>query len=373
MFIIRIIFSVINYVAIACLLLSYLSPYISPQSFWFIAFFGLAYPVFLVINILFVVFWAIQFKLRFLFSLLAILIGLNHFNAFFQVNIKNATLHTGSDYTEMIKVMSYNVRLFDLYNWSHNKETRNKILSLIKEESPGILCMQEFYSDDSKDFNTLDTLIGIQKMDNYHVEYTTTLRKIHHWGVATFSRYPVTGKGKIVFEDNSNNICIYTDLKIQEDTVRVYNMHLQSIHFRSQDYKFMEEVNDIDDEKPAQEEIEEKSKDIVKRLKKAFIMRSGQAEEVAGHIKQCRYPVIVCGDFNDTPFSYTYALISENLSDAFIESGNGLGRTYSGTFPSFRIDYILHSKKFQAYEFHTIKEELSDHYPVSCYLGYVKP
>lgn len=370
LFIIRAIFSIVNYIAIAFLLLSYVARHVSPESFWFIAFFGLAYPVFLIINILFVLFWAIQFKFRFIFSLLAIVLGLDHFNAFFRINIKNASVNNSTEKNEMIKVMSYNVRLFDLYNWSHNKQTRNKIFNLIQEEASGIVCLQEFFTDDSKEFNTLDTLLRIQKAKNYHVEYTITMRKIHHWGVATFSKYPIAGKGKIVFEEPSNNICIYTDLRINNDTVRVYNMHLQSIHFNPVDYKFLTDVVDIEKVKPSEEEIEEKSKGIIKRLKGAFVKRASQADIIAEHIKQCRYPVIVCGDFNDTPSSYAYATISKGLKDAFVESGNGMGRTYIGTFPSFRIDYIMHSPGFQSYEFHTISEELSDHYPVTCFLGY---
>lgn len=368
MFFFKSFFAIVNYILIIGLLLSYLAPHISPENFWFIAFFGLAYPIFLILNILFVIFWLIQFNIRFIFSLLAIAAGYHQISSFAQINIKNATIDK-VDEAKAIKVMSYNVRVFDLYNWSHNKETRNKMLGLIGDESPDILCLQEFYADDSRGFNTLDTLLTFPKKKNYHIEYTTTLQKMHHWGIATFTKYPIVNKGKIIFEEKSNNLCIYTDIKVDDDTVRIYNMHLQSIHFDYVDYRF---VDSLSVEKLNEKDTKEKSKSIFRRLKNAFIKRAGQVDIVSEHIRKCPYPVIVCGDFNDTPSSYTYHTISKNLKDAFVESGNGLGRTYTGSFPSFRIDYILYSPQFKSYEFHTIPEKLSDHYPVNCYLEILK-
>ena len=147
------------------------------------------------------------------------------------------------------------------------------------------------------------------------------------------------------------------------DTVRIYNMHLQSIAFGATDYQYMDDL-----EKNKQTEDIEHSKSIGKRLKKAFIKRARQADLISESIAASPYPVIVCGDFNDTPASYTYHRIAGNLKDAFVESGNGFGKSYVGKFPSFRIDYILHSKQFKAFDFKTIHEELSDHYPVVTYL-----
>ena len=144
-------------------------------------------------------------------------------------------------------------------------------------------------------------------------------------------------------------------------------MHLQSISFGDADYKFIEALKENNDTLDA-DDIEIASKNILRRIKRAFIKRSTQTEKIIAHINSCKYPVIICGDFNDTPFSYTYHSFSEKLQDAFMESGSGIGNTYIGNFPSYRIDYIFHSDDFTSSDFQVLPEELSDHYPVSCNL-----
>ena len=91
-----------------------------------------------------------------------------------------------------------------------------------------------------------------------------------------------------------------------------------------------------------------------------------QVDDVSQHINNSPYPVIVCGDFNDTPVSYTYHQLSKNLNDAFVESGKGINYTYSGILPVFRIDYILYDDFFKSHDYNVNKIKISDHYPVSC-------
>jgi endonuclease/exonuclease/phosphatase family metal-dependent hydrolase len=348
----------LNLIAAACLCISYLAPFVSPESFWFIAFFGLAYPVLLLINLVFFFYWILVLNVRVLLSMLVIVAGWAHVQSLVQFNFSSSSASDSSQ----IKVMSYNVRLFDLYNWSHNTQTRNKMFNVIADEGPDIMCLQEFYLDDSGEFPTLDTLILFQKAKNYHAEYTTNLRGKHHWGIATFTKYPIINKGKILFETESNNICIYTDILKGTDTLRIYNLHLQSVHMDNADYKLMDslEANKKGDL--------ESSRNLMRRLKKAFIKRAAQVDLVAESINKCNYSMIVCGDFNDTPNSYVYHMLSSKLEDTFVESGYGLGRTYDRRLTSVRIDYILKTPDIQSFETHTIKESYSDHYPLISYL-----
>ena len=337
------------------------SKYISPENFWFLAFFGLAFPIVLILNICFVIFWVAQFRIQAIFSIIAILFSAKTCLGFIQIDYRNSVIEKKD-----IKIMSYNAMLFDLYHWSKNTKSRKTILTNIAEENPEILCLQEFYTSEEKgDFNNIDTVKNIITSKNYHVAYTTTMRGKDHWGIATFTKYPIIKKGKIEFNTQTNNSCIYTDILINKDTVRIYNMHLQSISFSKANYKFINEVND--DTTDVKNEME-KSKSILRRMKRAFVKRAIQADGIALHIASCRYKVIVCGDFNDTPASYVYHTIRGNLKDAFIESGSGFEQTYAGMFPKFRIDYILHSKEFKSKQYHHLSETVTDHYPIISYI-----
>jgi endonuclease/exonuclease/phosphatase family metal-dependent hydrolase len=350
---------VLNIIAAVLMLLCHLAPYISPVDMWMFGLMSLAYPFVLLLNIFFTIYWLVQFKKLFLISLVVTVIGFNNFNNTIQFHINPVASASKS---KKIKLMSYNVRLFDLYNWSKSKDTREKMFKLIKKESPDILCVQEFYNSNHGEFDNLDTIVKNQRTKFSHVAYTENLHNNEdHWGMATFSTYPIINKGIIDFNEDTNNSCIYSDINTGEDTVRVYNLHLQSIRFGPEDYEFVENISKQKD----QEEIKG-SKKILKRLKIAFIKRAKQVDLVSNHIKKSPYPVIICGDFNDTPSSYTYHKIKADLKDAFVGNGFGIGNTYNGVFPSFRIDYILYDGNYTACNYRSVKKKLSDHYPVTC-------
>lgn len=349
----------LNYFAAIALLLSLLAGLISPATFWPMAFFGISFPVLFLINVAFVIYWGVQMRAWALLPACMLLASAGHFMGNVQFHFSEK-MPANTD----VKIMNYNCMLFDLYNWSHNAQSRDLILNMLHEEAPDILCLQEFYTSEQKgDYNNTDTLQKLLKAKNMHAEYTITLRDLDHWGVATFTRYPIVRKGKILFDTESNNICIYTDMLVNEDTLRVYNLHLASINFGKKEYKFIKGLS--------KKEIPgnlEQPKSIFKRLKKGFLARSMQAKQVAAHMAECPYKMIVCGDFNDTPSSYAYQTISNNMADAFRESGKGIGKTYNGPLPFLRIDYILHTKSISSYNYRVISESQTDHYPITCYL-----
>ncbi|HEY4799161.1 MAG TPA: endonuclease/exonuclease/phosphatase family protein [Bacteroidia bacterium] len=356
---------VVYFISLTTLFLSYFAPYANPKSFWLFAFFGLAYPWLLAVNIVFLLWWIIRWKKLYWLSLVVILIGWFNMKNLFHLASTPDPLYQDRG---KVKILSFNVKDFNLYGWDHDKKTKNKIFSLLKKESPDIICLQEYFQGDSGYYETTDSVIkATQTIDN-HIKYTYSKKKIRHWGIATFSKYPIVFKGMVHFKYKSNNICIFSDMKIGNDTVRVYNMHLQSISFNNSDYKFIEALKENNDTLDA-EDIEIGSKNILRRIKRAFVKRATQTEKILAHISACKYPVIICGDFNDTPFSYTYHEFAEKYSDAFMESGSGIGNTYVGNMPSYRIDYIFHSSQFTSENFKVLPDELSDHYAIATVIG----
>jgi endonuclease/exonuclease/phosphatase family metal-dependent hydrolase len=356
-------FLFLNALAVLPLLGSYLAAYIPPESFWPVAFLGLAFPALVFINLIFVFFWLLLLRRYFLISLLALLVGWSHIGAHLRFNSKvNADNLAGK-----IKIMSYNVRLFDLYNWkdSKSKVTRDKIFDLIYSESPDILCIQEFYGGDKRHFNVLDTLLSFKCAKYSHVSYIKSKRSDLPIGIAIFSKYPIIRNKEVTYENSKDNFCIYSDLLIANDTVRVINTHLESIRLGREDYLF---VNDLASNHTENHDIGLGSKKIFGKMRSAYIKRAEQVRSVRKEIEQSPYPVVLCGDFNDTPSSYVYHKISQKLDDAFVEAGYGMGKSYAGVIPLFRIDYIFHDISFVAYNFITLDAEFSDHYPITSLL-----
>lgn len=351
----------INSLTAILLLLSLLAPYINPNLFWITSFLGLGFPFLVIINVLFAIYWLAKLKRQFFLPLIVLAIAYPQIKVTFQFNNASEAKNENS-----IKVMSYNVRLFDLYNWSNNKQTRNKMFRLLQNEDPDIVCFQEFfYSDKQNHFQTKDTLRKILSAKNHHVETVKYVKADkQHFAIATYSKYKILKKGKIDFNDNTTNACIYTDLLVNKDTIRVYNAHLASVKFGRSDYNFIDSVSVNNGEKQLQG-----VKNIVKRLKKAYQLRAPQALAIAESIEQCPYPIIFCTDMNDTPVSFSYHQINKRLNDSFTEKGTGFGTSYNGKFPAVRIDYIFHSDDFECIEFNTLPDEYSDHYPITTYLN----
>lgn len=349
-------------VALATLVLSYFAPFVHPDTFELLPFFGLAYPIIIAVNLLFLLYWALL-KSRWFFIVLFFIIigGKLHFRT---IGISFDPV-TASQNDSVWKIMSYNVRLFDVYNESIEKrnENRNGILAYVQEVNPDVVCFQEFFHQDKpSSFSTKDTLIELLGMRNYHERYSHKIRNRQNFGICMLSKYPIIAKGDVMFDNfaSTDNYCIFADIVKHGDTIRVYNIHLQSIKLQQEDYEMFGATNNVPKEKKSTIRL------LIDKLTIAYPARAQQALKVIEHMETSPYPVVVCGDFNDTPMSYVYNQFNQKLVDSFLETRFGLGITYAGRVPAGRIDYIFHDPRLQAQQFTIQKKAFSDHYAVSC-------
>lgn len=351
----RILF-ILYLVTVLPLLACYLSQLISPASFWPLAFFGLLFPVLIAIQFAFVLFFLTVRSKAIVLPVVLILIGWTSLTHTFQVNVNKRSQVPDSG---SIHVMTYNVRLFDIpHYWSGPQDQSEGVISYVTDLKPDILCFQEFAVQEPGKFSIGFVKSRLSFLPYSAVEYNFTNKSRKH-GLAIFSRYPIIMTGHEHFAD-TRNLMLYCDLLIGTDTVRVYNNHLESIHFDR------DELQWIDTTTNATRITRDKVTEIIDRMKGAYIKRAAQADQVRKSIDLSPYEVIVCGDFNDTPVSYTSHQIGKNLYDSFRSGGRWLGITFPNVKAPLRIDYILHSRNMASGDYHIGKVKFSDHRPVSC-------
>lgn len=351
----------VNFIFVAGLLISLSASYINPQKIWFMPFVTMLLPFFIIINSLFIFIWIWRKRYFFIVSALAIAVCLPQICKLIATNICKPDVVTKN--AKFIKVMSYNVRDFDLYNWSENIHSKEKIFNTIKEKNPDVISFQEFYNDTTTEFNTIKKLQSLGYI-YYYFTRELVLRNTDEWGIAIFSKYPIINKGVILQQQFLTSYGkkpykgLYADIAIQDTIIRFINVHLQSIYFGTKDYETIAEF------KETQNLDEHGTKSILQKLKKAFMRRASQADRLETFLNQQTMPVIVCGDFNDLPNSYVANTISKNMKDAFLESGFGIGSTYNGKLPFLRIDYLLCSPSFSVHNFEVVDNKISDHFPI---------
>lgn len=349
------IFLAVNLLFAVSLILSYLAVHINPDIFALPALFGLAYPYLLLLNLVFAIIWAIALRFEALISVLVIAIGFTHFSNYLKLR------KPPGDKTGTFKVESYNLRLFNNFENKTAGNSEKKILELLKNQQPDIICLQEIYfvgDPDQKESLFIATLGG----KYYSHSKLIKSGKNRYYGIATLSKYPIVDRGDIV-HPSSSSLSIFSDVLVGKDTFRIFNNHLQSFRLQRMERSFLRELTEATDDKETLNEI----KTISESLRKGFIRRAVQAQAVKARINISPYPVIVAGDFNDTPVSYSYRKIRKGLYDSFVSSGYGAGFTYKGKYPPNRIDYILFDNALECRQFDIIKVRYSDHYPIIAY------
>ncbi len=318
---------ILNSLFATLLLLSYLSYYISPNTISLFSLVSLAIPILILINCAFALYWIIRLKKQFILSLLIIAIGYQYITKFYAFKEKNILL------ADEVKIMSYNVRMFNLYKWIDEKNIDEKIYDFINLESPDILCIQEFHP-------------SLKKGLNYPYEYIKISNKNNRFGHAIFSKFKIINSGSLNFSNTGNN-AIFADIVKDNDTIRVYNIHLESLNLNPNDDYF----------------TQENAERFKIRVQRAFSVQANQTLLITDHIQKTNLKSIVCGDFNNTAFSWIYHQLKNGKNDTFEIAGKGFGRTFDYKLP-VRIDYILTDKKIEVNNFKTYDVKFSDHFPI---------
>ena len=334
----------LNMVLTVSTFVAYILPFLAPKTFPFLAVLTLFMPLFFILNGLFFIYWGIQFKKRMILSGLVLLMGITFINKFYKFSAK--------DYPEEEKdftVMSYNVRLFNVFKWFERDDVPENIRGFINDKNPDILCIQEYSNSGDIDLKV------------YPHRYIFMDGKQIKTAQAIFSKFPIIDQG-IIFFPNSNNIVVFADIKKGKDIIRIYNMHLQSI-------KISPDVNEINENIDVLNQGG-KSQKLFYRISKAFMQQQQQAEIFKEHKNQSPYPIIICGDMNNSAFSYVYRNIKGKLKDSFEEAGIGFGATYKFRYYPARIDYIFADENMTVKKFESFPEfENSDHYPIMAKLS----
>ncbi|MFK7048976.1 endonuclease/exonuclease/phosphatase family protein [Flavobacterium columnare] len=320
--------------------LAYALPFLAPKWFSFLSVLTLVLPFFLIVNALFFLYWLLLLKRQMIYSGLILLLGITFVNKFYKFSSKELVT-SDKDFV----IMNYNVRLFNLFKWIPREDVADQILEFINENNPDLLCIQEYSTSASA------------KVDFKLYPYRAIFTKgnLIKTGNAIFSKFPIVNEGEVGFPE-SNNIAIFADIKIGKDIIRVYNLHLESI-------KISPDVNEISEKTEGFSQA--KSEMIFKRIGKAFKKQQQQAEIFVDHKKDCSYPLVVCGDMNNSAFSYVYRTVKGSMQDTFEEAGKGFGQTYNFKYYPARIDYIFADPKMNVKSFKNFPNFVnSDHLPI---------
>ena len=344
----------INQFFVFLLLLTYLAPLVPPLLFWPLSIFGLAYPILLLINVLFIVFWLLLVNKNLLYSVLAILIGWNTLASHFQLNMSEITPAEQS-----FKIVSFNVKYLSNNNEKYaDINVRSSILDYLKEQNAQFICLQEFQTYPTKGVNTVKEFQDSLQMPYFAETPYMFNSKFKFVGLmVTYSKYPIIKQEDFRYKEKS--YALMSDIEYNSDTIRLFNIHLESNHFSGNEFEIFNS-----NETGLNEETGNNVANLLGKLAVYSKTRNIQVNRINEMIKKSPYPVLVCGDFNDTPASYSYKKLAKNKKDSFIEAGKGYGNTFNGKLPAMRIDYILSDTIFQIHQFEIGKVNLSDHFPI---------
>jgi Metal-dependent hydrolase len=327
--------------------------FISPSVYWPFAFLSFSLPFLFIINLLFLLLWLVFWKKEIAISIVALAFSLWHLPKFASFN----SAKEKPSGAKSIRVMTYNVNLFNQYNGDSSNAA--EMLHYISEREADIICLQEFFTMKGR-LSELKVKRILSGYPYFYIRYTVEKNSREaKYGVAIFSKYKIVRKQSISFGPSSFNSAIYSDIKVGKDTIRVFCGHLESNKLSSK------EKPDRLKERIFHKDIDAHGvKSIASKLRKAYLIRAKQVDSIRAIADATPYRRIFCGDFNDLPASYAYSQIKGTMADSYTEAGRGIRSTYQGLLPTMRIDYIFADKPMIAYKYRSPRIKYSDHYPV---------
>lgn len=355
-------FIIANVAAAILFLLGCYGYFFNPKYFWPIGFLTLTAFYFLLVLIAFIFFWLFIKPRRALISAVTILLAFKPVLNI--IPFRFSGTFTNEKKAGALRIMTWNVAQFNVMEDEKHPEIKSRMIDIINQNEPDIACFQEMVAEDStvRDHGHIEEFLQKLNFKNYFYSYNPKedFWGYAHFGIIIFSKYPIINRQTISFYPHDyNSIFQCVDIVHGADTIRVFNVHLQSLRFSKTNLKYIDKPS-VDDENTAIKE----SKSIISKFKKGFLRREVQADRIKAEIYKSPYPVIVTGDFNDVPNSYAYNTIGGKMNNAFVEKGTGLGRTFSGISPVLRIDNIFVDKRMDVLQFKMLKKKLSDHFPI---------
>ena len=351
---------IVHILVLVAFVFSLLAGVIPTDKVWVFSFFGLIYLPLYIANVGFTALWVVMRRKFWLLSVIPLVLGFMIFRGHFNINLSDKYTKTKED----LKVMTFNVCEFRYNEGVAQEEFMLKAFAVIKNENPDIVCFQDY----SLPFEGKYSVDRLQKMlrlpYSANRNYSVYSDNISVNGVGILSRYPIVETQPIAVD--SGYTCLSADVLYRNQKIRVISIHLQSYALYKDEKVILSaprSFTNFDEQR-----IRKDSRRIAWKLRWALRRRAPEARKVAEFVRSAPYPVILCGDFNDTPASYVYRTISKTLEDPFLTNGSGLARTYNESRYPFRIDYILHSKQFKSLDFKIIPTKVSDHNPVTAVL-----
>ena len=323
-------------------LISYASVLVSPEIFWPAGFLSHLIPFYLIVQILALLVLAFRRKKNALIPLVLLLLGWSFLTS-------TLSLHSSAiPDTNTIRVLSFNTKLFR--KPGTYSEFSTDMIQWVANDTSAIKCLQEYSTNDRWPLLDVTAQLEQKGYEGYTFQATVTDGD-HNPGMAIFSKFEMQDAG-VVFEDkNTLNGAIYADLIIKGKIIRIYNVHLASMNLELTKTKGLH--NNL-------------SK--IKRLKSGSIKRSEQIKILIAHTKSSPYPYIICGDFNETPYSYVYLAFKEQFLNAFEETGNGFGFTFNEFPYLLRIDHQFYRSDIKAVGYQVNRTmKISDHFPTYGY------